>query len=188
MKTQGRRGEVAVELHTDFPERFAERRRIYALGRNGERRQLQLESFWPHQERYVLKFAGVDSMDQAEDLVGSELQIHKDEREKLEPGSAYTSDLVGCVVWTVSTERELKLGQVAEVQFGTGEAPLLIVREGAAEYLLPFAAEYLEGMDLERKCIRMRLPEGLLEVNAPLSEDEKRQFASSKPRPRREQK
>ncbi|MGE5736403.1 MAG: 16S rRNA processing protein RimM, partial [Acidobacteriota bacterium] len=44
VRTQGRRGEVAAELHTDFPERFEERGRFYALGEAGKRRELKLES------------------------------------------------------------------------------------------------------------------------------------------------
>jgi ribosomal 30S subunit maturation factor RimM len=65
------------------------------------------------------------------------------------------------------------------VQFGAGEAPLLVVgnKEQAAKlpYEIPFAEAYLEKLDLERKQVRMKLPEGLLEVNAPLKKEEKQQ-------------
>ncbi|HEV2114326.1 MAG TPA: hypothetical protein VGR50_09250, partial [Terriglobales bacterium] len=37
LKAQGRRGEVAAELHTDFPERFAGRKRLFLLGRDDRR-------------------------------------------------------------------------------------------------------------------------------------------------------
>ena len=46
VKPQGRRGEVAVELLTDFPQQFSQRRSLSAVSRLGERRQLQLEDFW----------------------------------------------------------------------------------------------------------------------------------------------
>jgi 16S rRNA processing protein RimM len=63
---------------------------------------------------------------------------------------------------------------VQGVEFGAGEAPLLIV-QGKAKlpYEIPFAEAYLAGVDLDAKRIRMNLPEGMLEVNAPLSEEEK---------------
>jgi 16S rRNA processing protein RimM len=168
VKTQGRHGEVAAELHTDFPERFEERKRIIALSDDGLRRELEIESFWPHKGQIVLKFAGVDSISDAAPLVGSELQIPKSERAELAQGEAYVSDLVGCSVWDAGRE----IGRVTEVRFGAGEAPLLVVR-GAKEYEIPFAEAYLEQVDTTHKEIRMCLPEGMLEVNAPLTAEER---------------
>ena len=97
-KTQGRHGEVAADLFSDFPERFAERHRVFALNAQGERREMELEGFWPHKGRIVLKFAGVDSISDAEGLIGSEIQIPVSERAELEEGANYISDLVGCMV------------------------------------------------------------------------------------------
>jgi 16S rRNA processing protein RimM len=169
VKPQGRQGEVAVEVLTDFPERFAERRRVFALDAQGARRELHLENFWPHKGRLVLKFAGVDSISEAETLVGAEVQIPGEERISLEAGAEYVSDLVGCAV--VAGGREV--GRVAEVQFGAGEAPLLVVRQGKQEHLIPLAAEYVTRIDTAGKRIEMELPEGMLELEAPLGEEEK---------------
>lgn len=173
VKTQGRRGEVAAELHTDFPERFPQRERLYALAPEGTRRELRLEDSWPHLGRYVLKFRGVDSISEAEALVGCELQIPAAERAALEPGVAYVSDLVGCAVWDVAGGRT-EIGSVIDVQFGAGEAPLLVVRSKKKEFLVPFAKEFLLLLDLPGHRIEMRLPPGLLDVDAPLTEEEKR--------------
>ena len=95
---QGRRGEVAAELHTSFPERFAERRELAGLAKDGSRRTLQVEEHWFHKGHVVLKFAGVDSISDAERLAGMELQIPAEQRAELDAGAAYTSDLVGCEV------------------------------------------------------------------------------------------
>ena len=170
LKTQGRRGEVAAELHTDFPERFEDRKRISALGEDGTRRDLEIESCWPHKGLIVLKFLGVDSISDAEKLLRTELQIAREERAELEPGATYISDLVGSVVW----DGDRRVGILSDVQFGAGEAPLLIVK-GEKEYEIPFAQAFLKSVDAGRKEIRMQLPEGLLEVNAPLTNEEKQQ-------------
>src|SRR5215467_11858712 len=95
-KTQGRKGEVAAALLTDFPERFAERKRLFALDERDRRREVQLEDHWFHKGGVVLKFAGVDSISQAEELIGCEIQIPASERAELEDDSVYISDLVGC--------------------------------------------------------------------------------------------
>ena len=167
---QGRRGEVAAELHTSFPERFAERRELFGLATDGSRRQMQLEEHWFHKGHVILKLAGVDSISDAERLAGVELQIPEEQRAELEAGASYISELVGCAV----IDRGSLIGTVAEVRFGAGEAPLLVVRRDEQEFLVPYAEAFLKGTDLAARRIEMELPEGLLELQAPLTEDERR--------------
>ena len=52
--------------------------------------------------------------------------------------------------------------------FGAGEAPLLQVREGTRELLIPFVESYTKQVDLDAKKIELVLPEGMLELDAPL--------------------
>jgi 16S rRNA processing protein RimM len=175
-KTQGRHGEVAADLFSDFPERFAERHRVFALNAQGERQELELEGFWPHKGRIVLKFAGVDSISDAEGLIGSEIQIPANERAELEEGANYISDLVGCMVIAkvAGSEGERELGPLRAVQFGAGEAALLVIGEGRQELLIPYATEFVKRVDVEHKRIELLLPEGMLEINAPLTAEEKK--------------
>jgi 16S rRNA processing protein RimM len=170
VKTQGRRGEVAVEVHSDIPDRLHPGLRVFALAEDDPRRELRIEDAWPHKDWLVLKFAGVDSISDAEPLVGSELQVPRSERAQLEAGTAYVSDLVGCML----VDREREVGVVSDVRFGAGEAPLLVVGSGKSELEIPYAQEFLVRVDLGHKRIEMNLPAGLLEVNAPLTEEEKR--------------
>ena len=179
VKTQGRHGEVAVEPHTDVPDRFQPGMQLWALLKSGERRELRIEELWPHKTWLVLKFAGVDSIDDAEALKGAELQVPQSERAELELGWTYLSDLVGRTVFDGGRE----VGKVVDVAFGAGEAPLLVVRgEARSEtqpsaaklpYEIPFAEAYLDRVDIGQKKILMKLPDGLLEVNAPLAREEK---------------
>jgi 16S rRNA processing protein RimM len=176
LKTQGRRGEVAVEVHSDVPDRFVEGMRLFALDETGKRRELKIEKLWPHKGHLVLKFEGIDSITDAETLLRSELQVPHRERAQLEPGWTYISDLTGCTVF----DGDRDIGIIAGVEFGAGEAPLLIVaseRSGKpkAPYEIPFAEAYLVSVDLAARQVRMRLPEGMLEINAPLTEEEKRE-------------
>ena len=178
VKTQGRRGEVAGEIYSDVPERFALGMRLLALPRepNKTRRELEVQDFWPHKGLLVFKFAGVDSISEAETLVGCELQVPQSQRSELQAGWNYVSDLVGCSV----LDRGRDLGRIEDVEFGAGEAPLLMVRDVARLVEIPFAEAYLESVDLERRQVRMNLPEGLLEVNAPLTAEEKREQAEGR--------
>jgi len=96
-------------------------------------------------------------------------------RTQLESGWNYVSDLVGCVVFDAGRE----IGKIEDVQFGTGEAPLLVVVAGRDRYEIPYAEAYLKGVDLEHKRIQMLLPDGMLELNAPLTAEEKQQQAGA---------
>ncbi len=202
VKTQGRHGEVAAEVHSDVPQRFAAGMKLFAL-RNAEtatqlpaqkagleRVSLEVEDLWPHKGLLVLKFAGIDSISDAETLIGSELQVPRSERAELESGWTYVSDLIGCRVMDLSSGISREIGRIEDVQFGAGEAPLLIVaRTGkggeATKYDVPFAEAYLEGMDIARREVRMRLPEGMLDVNAPMTAAEKREQAGQQGRRKR---
>ena len=145
--------------------------RLWALAKDGQRREVTVEDLWPHKSFLVLKFKGIETITDAEPLVGAELQLPRSQRAELEPGWTYLSDLIGCTVF----DGQREIGEIEDVQFGAGEAPLLVVRarEKDKEKLpheIPFAEAYLEKLDLERKQVRMKLPEGLLEVNQPKSD------------------
>jgi 16S rRNA processing protein RimM len=169
VKTQGRRGEVAAEVHSDIPDRFALGMKLWALGAQDLRRELSVEDRWPHKGLLVLKFAGIDSISQAEALIGNELQVPRAERAELESGWTFISDLIGCTVF----DHGRKIGPIEDVQFGAGEAPLLIVRGEDKKFDVPFAEAYVEGVDVGGRHVRLNLPDGMLEINAPLTPEEK---------------
>jgi 16S rRNA processing protein RimM len=166
-------GEVAVEPHSDVPDRFQAGLKLSALAANGSRRELEVEGLWPHKGFLILKFAGVDSISDAEALRGCELQVPGSARGELEAGWTFISDLTGCVLY----DGEREIGPVQDVRFGAGEAPLLVVKAEGKEYEVPFAEAFLKKLDVAGKRIEMALPEGLLQINAPLRDDEKQQGA-----------
>jgi 16S rRNA processing protein RimM len=152
---------VAAELHTASPERFRSGSRMFALDEHNQRQEFIVEDSWPHKGMVVLKFRGIESISQAETLVGCEIQVPRQERLPLPAGQVYVSDLVGCAVF----DRGAEVGRIAEVQFGSGDAPLLVVKAGKKEYLLPFAEAYLVKVDTEGKRLEVNLPAGMLELD-----------------------
>jgi 16S rRNA processing protein RimM len=180
VRPQGRNGEILADLLTDFPERFVERKRLFLVPSETSPvskaevyspREIILEDHWLHKGRIVFKFSGVDSINDAETLRGLNVAIPVEERAPLEDGAVYISDLIDCVVMDLAGEVEVRVGRIVDVD---RNASLLVV-EGAKreEILIPFAKAYLVNIDLSAKRIDMRLPAGLLEINAPLSEEER---------------
>jgi len=178
VRPQGRHGEVVADILTDFPEKFSERRQLWLSSEpKPEHREYKLENHWLHKGRVVLKFAGIDSITAAEALTGMLVQIPTDSRSELEPGAAYVSDLIGSTLFDVSQNRNI--GTIHDVQQGAGTAPLLIVDNAGTELEIPFAEEFIVRFNASKKLLEMRLPRGLLEVNDPLTEDEKAQQRST---------
>jgi len=187
LRPQGRRGEVLADLSTDFPERFAQHPAVWLApagfaddtlapsARTASPEPATIDAHWlpvgRNAGRIVLHFAGVDSIDKAEQLAGKEVLIPIAERMPLDPGAAYISDLVGCTVY----DRGNALGIVDSVEFPTtpdgtrrleDAAPLLALTSPTGdEILIPFANAYLVDMDLPGKTIRMSLPDGLADLN-----------------------
>lgn len=177
IRPQGRHGEVLADILTDFPERFAERKRLSLVSSatsKGLVREISLENHWLHKDRVVFKFAGVDSINDADGLRGLLVAVPANERAELTDGSVYIGDLLGCEVIDLNAGTSA-VGVVADYDRDAG---LLEVRTpGNGEVFIPFAKAYLVSMDVAGKRIEMRLPAGLLDINAPLTEEERRELS-----------
>jgi 16S rRNA processing protein RimM len=168
-RPQGRKGEVFAEILTDFPEKFAQRKRLWLLAESpsGEAapREAELVHHWLHKGGVVLHFAGVDSISAAETLAGLIVAIPHSERAPLAEDEVYVGDLIGLVLVDVASAPAITVGEIENVDRTAGEAPLLIVKGVAGEVLVPFAKSYLRRIDLENRRVEMALPEGLIDLN-----------------------
>jgi 16S rRNA processing protein RimM len=172
VRPQGRHGEVLADLLTDFPDRFVERKRLTLVTATNLKkpasRTMELENYWLHQGRIVFKFAGIDSINDAETLRGLEVAIPKAARAPLEEDAVYISDLIGCVL--IDSRSGTTIGEISDVDRDSTATPLLVVESSASgQVLVPFAKAYHPKIDVQAKRIEMLLPEGLLELNAPTS-------------------
>jgi len=185
VRARGRKGEVAAEILTDFPERLTKLRQVWlhGAGRPGrpgaEDRPVRLRACWISSSRggqAIFHFEGCDSISQAEELVGLEVQVPLEERMPLPPGRYYITDLVGCEVWehppaapAASASRAAKsaarLGTVRDVQLIGGGTPLLVVETARGELLIPLAEEICVLIDPAAHRIESVLPEGLRDLN-----------------------
>ena len=160
VKTRGLRGEIVADLLTDFPERFAELEKLIAVSPAGKRQELRIEESWLHGKRLVLRFAGYDSVEAAQGLIGYELAVPEADRVKLPADQFYTWELIGCRVETIAGE---DLGVVREVTI-TGGPEVLMIDGHDRELLIPMAADICVEIDVANKLIRVDPPEGLLDL------------------------
>ena len=121
--------------------------------------RLTVESTWFHLQVLIFKFRGVDTIADAEPLAGAEVRVPLSQREPLEPGEFFQSDLVGCQV--VERPTGERLGRVSGWE-DAGGAGLLVVEGGL---LIPFARSICVAIDPAARTIEVELPEGLKELN-----------------------
>jgi 16S rRNA processing protein RimM len=147
-RPQGRHGEVVTEPLSDRPERFTSLGRVFVESQDGTAHEERVTAVWPHKGRYVLKLAGVDSIEAAERLRGLRLGLSEAEIPPLPPGSYYHHQLRGLRVFD---EGGTELGVVADL-CETGAAIVLVVRDadGKAERLLPFAEPFIVSVQPEQ--------------------------------------
>jgi len=163
VKTQGRRGEVAAQILTDFPERVMERSEVWLWNGAGEPRRIEVERIWPHKSFLVFQFAGYESMAQADELIGLEVQIPRAEAAPLAEGAFFEYELVGCRVVEQATGAEL--GRVREL-IATGATPLAVDTPDGKELLIPFAEEFCRRIVPAEKLVEVVIPEELRELNS----------------------
>jgi 16S rRNA processing protein RimM len=170
LRPWGRRGEVAAEILTDFPQRLAEMREVWLAGERSAPRLARIVSCRMHLGQAIFLFEGVQTISEAETLRGLEVQVPLEERAPAGLGRYYISDLIGCQVWEDGATSAL--GVVRDVQrageerSALPESRVLVVVSAAGEMLIPFAAEICTRVDIAARRIEVRLPEGLRELNA----------------------
>lgn len=158
LKPQGRRGELLALPYSDRPDRFPSLRRAFLPGEGGAAREVVITGCWPHKGRFVLKLAGVESIDAAERLRGMELRIGEEDMEALPEGSYYHHQLKGLRVQDAAGSA---LGCVDDILETGAGADVLVVHGPRGEWLIPLAAEFVERVDLAGGRIFVRPPEFL---------------------------
>ena len=148
LRPRGNKGEVAVELLTDFPERLTKLKEIFLGRAHGEGfagafgaeepQPIGVQSCWlsqNHRGQGVFHFAGVNSINEAEKFRGLDVLLPFEQRVSLPAGQYFVADLIGCAVFEMKREAAVVasspcllatapefLGTVRDVQFpGEGE-------------------------------------------------------------------
>jgi 16S rRNA processing protein RimM len=159
-RTRGNRGEVLVDLYTDFPDRFDALKEVWLEFADGHRLRVSIEDTWEHKGRRVLKFAGVDDISSAESYVGCWVQVPSDQAMTLPEGTYFDHDLIGCIVQDSAGNL---VGVVEGVLRIAGNSQL-VVKGNGREYLIPAVDSICTEISIEDKRIQIDPPEGLMDL------------------------
>jgi len=161
-RAHGNKGQVIVNLDTDFPERRFQPGAELFVQRSGRPDRLTVKTVRFQHDRPVIAIEGVETMSDAEALAGLELRVPRETLAALPPGMYYHHDLVGCAVETVGGAA---IGTVIAVEESSGPSRL-VVNGTDGEVLIPLVVEICRAIDIGAKRIVVAPPEGLLELNS----------------------
>jgi 16S rRNA processing protein RimM len=153
-KAHGIRGDVAVDVVSDAPDRFEPGSTM-----NAGARTLTVESAREHQGRLLVKFAEVPDRTHAETLRGVELTIDASEARALDEGEFFERQLEGLAV--VDTQGRA-LGTFARAEEGPAH-DLWVVQTPAGEVYVPAVKEVVRAVDLDARRLVLDPPEGMFE-------------------------
>lgn len=157
-RPHGLRGELLMDVLTDFPERLQPKVVVYA----GEAHHpLTIRSTRQHNKGLLVHFEGLDSPEAAGAYRNTWVFVRADDRPPLPEGEYYQHQLIGLQVRTQEGE---VLGQVVEI-INTGANDVLVVRRAAArDVLLPFIDDVILQVDIPSGEMTVHLLPGLLDL------------------------
>ena len=163
-RPHGVRGEVRVEILTDYPERIAQHDHLYLAppGRPDRVKRCQVESVRPHKGVLLIKLAGYDDREAADKLRGMLIQLPVEEAVPLEEEEYYYFQLEGV---HVETETGEYLGRVTEV-LEPGAHDVYVVQGPRGEVLIPAIEDVILELDLEAGKMLVRPLPGMLREEA----------------------
>ncbi len=155
--THGIRGEVKVYPTTEDPARFRWLKETI-LDTGGEKKTLTVASARFSNKFVILKFEGLDSINDVEPYKGMDLLVTREHAIPLEEGEYYIADIIGA---EVVTDDGREFGRLKDV-LQTGANDVYIVEHEGREVLLPVIPDCVLNRDLEKKLVTVHILDGLL--------------------------
>ncbi len=158
VNTFGIKGMVKVKPFTDDIKRFDRLKTIY-IEINKEKKEYEIQEVKYHKNMVLIKFKGIDNIEEAEQLRQRYILIDREKEEPLEEGVYYIVDLIGLDVYTDDGKL---LGKVDDI-FNTGSNDIYVVKDKLGkQILLPGISEVLKDIDLKNEKITVHLIPGLI--------------------------
>ncbi|RDU22921.1 ribosome maturation factor RimM [Anaerosacchariphilus polymeriproducens] len=155
--THGIRGEVKVFPTTDDVKRFKELKEII-LETGKEQLLLEIENVKFFKQFAILKFKGIDNINDIEKYKGKSLYVTREHAVTLEEGEYFIADMIGLEVWN---EEEEKIGILEDVLLTGANDVYIIKKNDGKELLLPAIKECVLDIDMKEKKMKVHVLSGL---------------------------
>ncbi len=153
--THGLRGEVKIMPRTDYPEFFEEISGVYLEDSS----YLKITGIKYQKNMVILKFKGINSVEEAEMLRNKILYAQKSIFDDLPDGTYLIADIIGLEV----LEDDISYGKITDV-FSTGSNDVYVVdKPGHKQLLVPALKNVIEEININEGYMKVKLPEGLMD-------------------------
>ena len=157
VNVKGLKGEVRVNSFTEKSDRFETLEEVLVKSKD-KMQKYKIEKVGYAKNQVILKFEGINTIEEAENLRNSYILVNKNDLEELPEGVYYIADLIGLEVYTESGEY---LGIVDDI-FQTGSNDVYVVKNDLGQSkLLPGIDEVIKEINLPESKIIVNLIEGL---------------------------
>ena len=157
--THGVRGEVKVYPTTDDPNRFKKLKKV-VLDTGREYLDLEISGVKFFKNQVILKFKGIDNINDIEKYKGKDLLVHREDAVALEENENYVADLIDL---KVVTDDGKVLGYLTEVMETGANDVYIVETEDGQELLLPAIRECILDVDLEEEVMTVHILPGLFD-------------------------
>lgn len=158
VNTFGIKGFVKVNPFVDDISRFDDLKKVY-IKKQKVLKELEVEEVKYHKNMVLVKFKGIDKVEEAETLRNSYLEVDRENAIDLQEGEYFIADLLGL---EVITDEGKVLGKLEDI-FNTGSNDIYVVKdELGKQILLPAISEVIKEINIEDKKIVVHLLEGLI--------------------------
>ncbi len=159
--THGLRGDIKVRFRSGDPELLQNIAQVHLALPRGDLLKLRIIRQAAHKNQILLRFAEYESINLVEPLVGGQLLLRQDQLPDLEDDEYYWSQLDGLQVVDVTRG---ELGSLVDL-FSSSAHDIYVVRGEFGEVLIPAVKQFVQDIDLERRIMRVDLPDGLIQEN-----------------------
>ncbi len=156
--THGIRGEVKVYPTTDDATRFDDLKRVI-LDAGKQQIPLEIQSVKYFKQFVILKFKGIDNINDIERYKKCPLLISREDAVDLEEDEYFIADIIGMEVYT---EDGVHFGTMKDVMETGANDVYIIDSKEHGEVLLPAIKECILNVDEEAGKITVHIMEGLL--------------------------
>ena len=161
VNTHSLKGEVKVISSTDFEEeRFKKGSKLLITRGNQLIREVVVQSYRNHKNFLLVKFEGIDSVEEAEKLKNLQIKIDSDEVGELEENEFYFHQIIGCEVFD---ENDKNLGEIIDILTPGANDVWVIKGENGKEILIPYIENVVKKIDITNKKVNIEVMEGLID-------------------------
>ena len=156
-RAHGVRGEMVMEVHTDFPERLKPKTEVFV---GDEHQPMTISGTRFHQEGLLVKFKDLDKPEDAARYRNQLVYVTAADRPQLPNGQYYHHELIG---FDVVDEDENVIGKLTEIMQTGANDVYVTTRSDGSEILLPVIPSVILDIEADRRLIRVHLLDGLIE-------------------------